>query len=801
MEKLNNLSQINLTNFKSYSEYILLGQLLIDLLIICFDEIKKKLKSKTDIIKFIYLYREWFHKILYDREEIAKIDLGEQKKNLYYNFYLNLLIKENPEIINYTYSLDFIKTINIERKNTLQKYKSIMFSKIIVDLIDNYRGTDEYNENEESFELEEIEKENTQIIKNNIEVFKEIDLNLNKDDILKKKIDEIYFDVINALISSRKFEDFKYSSNILEQLDLENINLTKTIFDGLMNGLNYIKDYEINNAEDLNDERKVNFYYLFLKFIFKNSIYIYNVPFILKTKKLFLELLKQDKIMQLKKNKKIEFIVLKILDSKYYSLKDNENSHENIYGLNEILKYYEEFLFEVKIEDIKKIKDIIKIKKSDNEKYEIYLEDYDKHKKINERIPIINYNYNLENKGNLGNEEISKKAILDNFEMIKERKIEKEFDEILIKENFNNNNNINISEFLINENENKNMENSSNKIINEINNIHYNKPFENEVESKNKLNYKSLESNKSLNTREFTVVKNEKKLKDVEPAINNRKENFIFDILKKCSIKFHTNFKGKEPYIINDEIFYGEHNIKIDYTKFLNSKYVCEHYQQRNELEENYLKLFNFLKEIENRIKKEFIFNYKLKIKLEIRKEDYNTNSDSTYNISCFYTFYDPIKNSPYKFKDENIFINGTNSLNQGFQFMLYQINSEYYKNLKYQEFDITYKLKSPSISSYLLEPDLSRTEDKDSIFKRIKMIGQNISYSTEALETRNQYIQPINIDIIDNKISEYFDGTIICIFQSKITGNILVCCDNGNIYLYTRPNIDFYINNDKSKK
>ena len=801
MEKLNNLSQINLTNFKSYSEYILLGQLLIDLLIICFDEIKKKLKSKTDIIKFIYLYREWFHKILYDREEIAKIDLGEQKKNLYYNFYLNLLIKENPEIINYTYSLDFIKTINIERKNTLQKYKSIMFSKIIVDLIDNYRGTDEYNENEESFELEEIEKENTQIIKNNIEVFKEIDLNLNKDDILKKKIDEIYFDVINALISSRKFEDFKYSSNILEQLDLENINLTKTIFDGLMNGLNYIKDYEINNAEDLNDERKVNFYYLFLKFIFKNSIYIYNVPFLLKTKKLFLELLKQDKIMQLKKNKKIEFIVLKILDSKYYSLKDNENNHENIYGLNEILKYYEEFLFEVKIEDIKKIKDIIKIKKSDNEKYEIYLEDYDKHKKINERIPIINYNYNLENKGNLGNEEILKKAILDNFEMIKERKIEKEFDEILIKENFNNNNNINISEFLINENENKNMENSSNKIINEINNIHYNKPFENEVESKNKLNYKSLESNKSLNTREFTVVKNEKKLKDVEPAINNRKENFIFDILKKCSIKFHTNFKGKEPYIINDEILCGEHNIKIDYTKFLNSKYVCEHYQQRNELEENYLKLFNFLKEIENRIKKEFIFNYKLKIKLEIRKEDYNTNSDSTYNISCFYTFYDPIKNSPYKFKDENIFINGTNSLNQGFQLMLYQINSEYYKNLKYQEFDITYKLKSPSISSYLLEPDLSRTEDKDSIFKRIKMIGQNISYSTEALETRNQYIQPINIDIIDNKISEYFDGTIICIFQSKITGNILVCCDNGNIYLYTRPNIDFYINNDKSKK
>ena len=129
---------------------------------------------------------------------------------------------------------------------------------------------------------------------------------------------------------------------------------------------------------------------------------------------------------------------------------------------------------------------------------------------------------------------------------------------------------------------------------------------------------------------------------------------------------------------------------------------------------------------------------------------------------------------------------------------MLYQINSEYYKNLKYQEFDITYKLESSSISACLLEPDLSRTNDKNSIFESIKMIGQYINYRTEAFETRNQYILSINIDIIDNKKSEYFNDTISCIFQSKITGNILVSFDNGNIYLYTRPNIDFNINNEK---
>ena len=220
-------------------------------------------------MKYIYFIRKWFHKILYEREELIKIEFEEQKRNLYYNFYLNLLIKENPEIKNYAYSLDFIKEINIERKKTSQKYKFIMLSKIIIDLIYNYRGSDEYNENMDRFELEEIEKENGLIIKNNIAIFKEINLNLNEDDILIKNVDEIYAEIINALIRSKKVEDFEYAYNVFEQLDLKNIDLTKTIFESLMNGQNCIKDYEINNIEDLNDEKKVNFYYLLLEFIFK----------------------------------------------------------------------------------------------------------------------------------------------------------------------------------------------------------------------------------------------------------------------------------------------------------------------------------------------------------------------------------------------------------------------------------------------------------------------------------------------------------------------------------------------------
>jgi len=449
MKKVSNLYKICLLYFQSCSEFIFLEEPLLNLLSLHFDKIKKKLESGTDIIKFIYFNNNWFHKVLYEKEEFIKIEFEDQKKNLHYNFYLNLLIMENPEIVNYAYSFDFIKIINKERKKITQKYKLIMFSKIIVDLIDNYRETDEFNENEQCFQLKEIEKENKKIIKKNIESMKEIGLNLNEDDILIKKIDEIYIKIINALIRNKKFKYFEYTFNILEQLDLKNISLTKTIFEGLMNGQNYLKDYEISHIEDLNDEKKVNFYYISFALIFKNSIYIYNVPFLFKTKKLFLEILKQEKIKFLKINKKIEFIALKILDSKYYSRKYYENIYEI---LNEVLKYYEQCFFETKIEDIKIIKDIIKNKKED---YEKYLEDYDKAKKINERIPIINYIYNLEYKGNLRIEEKFQKAMLklDHFErLLRERKIEKEYG-IMMSYFIKDNNNNKILSKILNKNE------------------------------------------------------------------------------------------------------------------------------------------------------------------------------------------------------------------------------------------------------------------------------------------------------------------------------------------------------------
>ena len=41
----------------------------------------------------------------------------------------------------------------------------------------------------------------------------------------------------------------------------------------------------------------------------------------------------------------------------------------------------------------------------------------------------------------------------------------------------------------------------------------------------------------------------------------------------------------------------------------------------------------------------------------------------------------------------------------------------------------------------------------------------------------------------------------ITCITQSNISGNILITCWDGNIYLFKPPNIDFFLNLDKKKK
>ena len=217
-------------------------------LIFSFEDIEVILENeeKKSIIKLLYFCNKTIHKILYDKEKFIVFNNDNTKIGLDYYFYIDLLINEYPQIIDYCYSIDFLIKINEERNQKKDKFKIIILSKVIIDLIKNYKGTDEYNEDEYKEKLDKLEEENRQAINNSIYILNSIGLNYNEKKIEIKRIEEIFLDIINELLKRRKHEDFEYICNILNQLELLNINLTNSLINKLIIILNskekYVKD-------------------------------------------------------------------------------------------------------------------------------------------------------------------------------------------------------------------------------------------------------------------------------------------------------------------------------------------------------------------------------------------------------------------------------------------------------------------------------------------------------------------------------------------------------------------------------
>ena len=288
-------------------------------LFITFDDVNEKILNNNqhkNNIRHLYFGRNIIHNILYNYEQIISIEYDESKKSLDYLFYLDLLIDDNNSIINYTFSIDYIRILNNEKNNINGQYKLVIISKIIIDLINNFKGTDDYVEEKHEEELTKIENENKYIIKKNKGVFENTEINFEENN----KIDKIYIEIIEGLIKNRKFDDYEYTLNIMNQLELEEIYPTETMIDGLSKILNshedYIMDYIIRNSQDIYNEKKINFNYLLLKYTLKSPIYIYQLPFLLFTKKTILEELKKNKINFLNINNN-----LNIKDKFYWILK------------------------------------------------------------------------------------------------------------------------------------------------------------------------------------------------------------------------------------------------------------------------------------------------------------------------------------------------------------------------------------------------------------------------------------------------------------------------------------------------
>ena len=579
--------------------------------------------------KYIYKIVEYIHKILYEKDENIYIKI-QSEANLSFYFYLDLLIKYEEEVVNYEYSLEFIKHVNQMGINNDNNYLyKIIKSKIVLDLISNFRETISYDNNYEE-EINQIQNNNINIIKENIYLFSNNQINLTEKDIYFKSLDEIYIEIIKLLFKNKYFKNYNYTINILKQLDFENIDLSLLMFNEinitLSENNNYMNEQNIQTKEDLFSEDKINFHYILLKFIFNKPFYIYHVPFLTKSRENILKIIKTNNtfkdlslVPKDDKKERLKYIVKIYCDSEYY---------------------YSLFLKDKNLNDIK----------------------------ANIYVNVIQENNNLS----------SAKTTEENLDILKIQ--------------------------------------AGIQII-------------------------------------------EEKEKEKNSIIVPQSDNIIpYLLLNKSTIKIHTNERGKEPYIIYDEIFIGEKDIKISYNNLIS----FEKSGDNSILIQNYKLFLAFLKQFENNIKNNFKYNYKLEIKLEFKRNNFHEKPIN--DIECIYSFYTPEKDKKIiTFKDESILKNLENERNQGLDYLFNEINNESFKVIKYHDsFYINSLLKNENESS-------KQFTNEDKIDKNINnnIIKKLIYHKKDNFYASEEKILEFNETIYKHKktcdfIFQLSDGTLV---------------------------------------
>ena len=292
-------------------------------------------------VNFLYLNSSKVNKILYDCEEIIEIKNKNEDTFIFY-IILSLLIEENANVVNYSYSKNLINKLHQEQmKLKNEKIKKIIIAKIIIELISNYDNDDNYDEKNE-IDLGKIENYNNKTITDNI---KELQIfELTEKEILNKKMDEIYSKIIKYFIVNKKLDDSDdYTENIFKQIDLKSLNLTQLMFDDISKLLDenkdYLTDFIIKEYDDLFNTQIINFYYTLLRYIIKNNADIYRIQFLSETRNKIKKLVKTNlnkfyNTINSKKDEKIkiEFYLGAFIEYKYYlkrsliEIRANENN-------------------------------------------------------------------------------------------------------------------------------------------------------------------------------------------------------------------------------------------------------------------------------------------------------------------------------------------------------------------------------------------------------------------------------------------------------------------------------------------
>ena len=294
-----------------------------------YEEVKDIIKDKNDqILSILFLNKENFGDILYESDNTITIDDNKLKKlsNL---FYLDLLVTDEPNIINYKFSQNIIPSLYEKLDTISESPKKVLTSKIIIDLIESYKGFGDFDEKIKEKNLEKISEECQNIISKEIKKNDSILYNHDLENFKEKSLDIIYMDIFIQLIKAEKI-NFEDVYNTVKILEFEQINLTEKMFlefkDFIEKEENNTKKFFIEKIEDLNNINKINFYYIILKYILKNRMYLYQFQFLLNTRKLLIDLINSNLYtllvistdLNLSLNEKLEFIIKIITDSEYY---------------------------------------------------------------------------------------------------------------------------------------------------------------------------------------------------------------------------------------------------------------------------------------------------------------------------------------------------------------------------------------------------------------------------------------------------------------------------------------------------
>ena len=812
--------------------------------------------SKT--FNFIYIYRKNINKILYDEENFIKMKGNKSEEKLYKIFYLILLIKDNSDVVNYIYDLKYIENVNNFRKKNKNVITSFILSMIIIQLISNFKETDNYDKSNEE-QLKIIEKENIKI-RNCFNFSGELNMNINEKLIEDNNIEEIYLNIIISLLEKEKLEDFKYASNIFEQLGLKTINITENIYNELKKIFgseeNYIKKYMIRNFEDICDEKKINFYYIIFNYIFKDILYLYNIPFLHNLKRTLFKIVKSgaDRIFYLgikdsELRNRLEFNIKFICDLKYYQVNylkkiddlfrsiqnqelieqnkkeksDDENEEKENNGLEDKNSIFYEKDIETKEiiyddnnicnlkidEDSTNHNDIIKPKVDESQSVIILEESQNNKNNIEDSIigssVIIPQSSTFLNKNNVKAPQYNDKEsqiFISEFEY----KYDNEMLEIMEFEQIIGNHGKSadfvkqIDNFYVSSGEDTNLS---------IYDYNYKRQLRRQIRQ-------SISS-----VSELTSTKTEEMKKD-KNIITCTKDNLItttinsntFTIKSKKYDQFHIPCNFILEVRKNNYIVCGSKGVFIYYdlfSKIVNTRNIVilkENYTGGIVLSDGLFALTSN-EIVKNGVNNLVIYNVKSK-KIQTEIKGYSFNSSST-GLSIMQRE-DP-KKGPKSYNQTLLCACKKNKIGQKNGILLVNINSENKINISNSFYDTgnfevycfcplmkedkDAKLRIFQNNHFLIKTDYFLVGGYDNDRKRGMIKLYKLKYN-ESNETSIEYIQEIKPE--KRGKFEGFKKPISCMIQSKKDGKILITSWDGNVYLFSNPKFESFLDSEEEE-